>query len=182
MTGPAVQEDGSGKLQSLQQGIQRLKRDIENKAQRTLEEGRSVRRKVTLTPSRRAASPSKSSAGLGPKAARSVDKELEGIAEARPARVGDPWDFLIRPEDDLRDSAARMRLQTLMRAAAIVHFGIDCKTFTRARGIPVKGAKWWPKAVRSDEWPLGLPSLGALKSSVLKTKVLEANAMADNVA
>jgi hypothetical protein len=141
-TGPAVQEDNSEKLQSLRQGIRRLKRDIEDKAQKTLEEGRSVRRKVTLTPSRRAVSPSKGSAGLGPKAARSVDKELEGIAADRPARVGDPWDFLIRPEDDLRDSAARMRLQTLMRAAAIVHFGIDCKTFTRARGIPVRGAKW----------------------------------------
>jgi hypothetical protein len=142
MTGPAVQEDHGEKLQSLQQGIQRLKRDIEAKAQRTLEESRSVRRKVTLTPSMRAASSSKRSAGLGPKAARSVEKELDGIATARSARVGDPWDFLICPEDDLRDSAARMRLQTLMRAAAVVHFGIDCKTFTRARGIPVKGANW----------------------------------------
>jgi hypothetical protein len=119
-----------------------LKRDIEVKAQKTLEEGRSVRRKVTLTPSIRAVYPSKCSAGLGPKAARSVEKELSGIATARPARVGDPWDFLIRPDDDLRDSATRMRLQAWMRAAAIVHVGIDCKTFTRARGIPVKGAKW----------------------------------------
>jgi hypothetical protein len=71
-----------------------------------------------------------------------VEKELNGIATARPARVGDPGDFLIRPDDDLRDSATRMRLQAWMRAAAIVHVGIDCKTFTRARGIPVKGAKW----------------------------------------
>jgi hypothetical protein len=84
MTGPAVQEDSSEKLQALRQGIRRLKRDIEDKAQRTLEESRSVRRKVTLTPSRRAASPSKHAAGLGPKAARLVDKEWKGLQ--RPAR------------------------------------------------------------------------------------------------
>jgi hypothetical protein len=37
MTGPAVQEDSSERLQLLRQGIRRLKRDIEDKAQKTLE-------------------------------------------------------------------------------------------------------------------------------------------------
>ena len=45
MTGPAVQEDSRERWQSLLQGIRRLKKDIEDKAQRTVEEGRSVRRK-----------------------------------------------------------------------------------------------------------------------------------------
>jgi hypothetical protein len=106
---------------------------------------------------------------------------LEGIAAAA-RRESAIHGTSFRPEDDLRDSATRMRLLTLMRAAAIVRFGIDCKNFTHARGIPVRGAKWCPKAVRSDEWPLGLPSLGTSKRFMLKTKVLEANAMADSVA
>ena len=45
MTGPAVQEDSWEKLQSLRQVIRRLERVIEDKAQRTVEEGRRVRRK-----------------------------------------------------------------------------------------------------------------------------------------
>ena len=64
-----------------------------------------------------------------------------------------PWD-LLRGLDvfSMRDS-----LEGQLSRALWSHFAPNCATFSRAREIPIPGARFSPKPLRSSEFPEGLP-------------------------
>ena len=92
-------------------------------------------------------------AGLGPAAEARVVRELRDV------KVGQHWDKKLGDEFDVLVPANEERLKAQMLSSLSNFFGIDCKSFSRARGRPVPGAKRWPCALRSAEFVLGLPNI-----------------------
>ena len=63
------------------------------------------------------------------------------------ARVGTPIDLLrggVR--HDIRTRADRLLVQDLVQRSTFTAIAPECKTFSRARGRPVPGARCWPMA------------------------------------
>ena len=77
-----------------------------------------------------------SSAGLSARAAKKVEKEVRSI------RVGQHWDNKLGPQFDVLVAANVIKLRAQMRFSEVCFFGIDCKSFSRARGRPIPGARW----------------------------------------
>ena len=61
----------------------------------------------------------------------------------------------------------------------MAHFSPSCKTLTRAREIPIAGAKFRPTAVRSEEFPLGLKSLSTQWMASMKARLETDNVLAE---
>ena len=76
-----------------------------------------------------------SSAGLSARAAKKVEKEVRNI------RVGQHWDNKLGPQFDVLVEANAIKLRAQMRFSEVCFFGIDCKSFSRARGRPIPGAR-----------------------------------------
>ena len=123
----------------------------------------------------------------GGRLARSPPKEKEKkkVSSQRPPQrslsleAADPWDWLLdKSRCDMLREENRNNLTLLEEKVAAVHYGNDCKSFSRARDKPVKGAKWYPCRLRSTTFPAGLPNLrgGA------KDKVKDGNLMARDTA
>ena len=104
---------------------------------------------VRLTSATEAAEADKSDtkcAGLGPAAEARVVRKLRDV------KVGQHWDKKLGDEFDVLVPANEERLKAQMLSSLSNFFGIDCKSFSRARGRPVPGAKRWPCALRSAEF------------------------------
>jgi len=83
------------------------------------------------------------------------------LAEAHAARGFHVicWDINLGAQYDLTRLPARNRLRNILPNACAVHFGLPCNTFSLARRAP-KDSKM-PSALRSADFPMGLPDLGA---------------------
>lgn len=83
--------------------------------------------------------------------------------ESQPARVGPAWEVLrgkvIKGVNsfDVIAEANQEKLRTQVTDSWVVHFGIECRTFSRAREIPRPGVR--VRWLRSAEHPLGLAGL-----------------------
>ena len=66
------------------------------------------------------------------------------------------FDWSAEDLHDLRRPVVADRLRAEVQKAWVVHFGVDCRTFSRAREIRRPSA---PRPLRSDAFPAGLPSL-----------------------
>ena len=71
----------------------------------------------------------------------------------------------------MRSAAARNNLQVQIAASSTVWWAPECKSFSRARGKPVPGATHWPPALRSKNYPHGLPGLNKAKRAADREKV-----------
>ena len=71
---------------------------------------------------------------------------------------------------DVRDAAARHRLQDQISRTGVTWWAPECRTFSRARGKP-----HWPPALRSTAHPYGLPGLDQPHRSTDKAKVETGN-------
>ena len=83
------------------------------------------------------------SSGLPPQVVSDMRRELRSVV------VGQHWDNKISDKLDVLVAANEEKLIEQMRDTHINFFGIDCKSFSRARGRPVPGARSWPCALRS---------------------------------
>ena len=92
-------------------------------------------------------------AGLATSTSEEIEKELVKV------QVGEHWDKLLGEQYDVLVAENEAKLLEQLLETMVSFFGIDCKSFSRARGCPVPGAKTWPKALRSASFPLGLPNL-----------------------
>ena len=72
-----------------------------------------------------------------------------------PAVVMHPWD-LLRGLDVFAD---RSKLEDDLSSATVVHWAPNCATFSRAREIPVPGAKCAPVPLRNEAHPEGIPGM-----------------------
>ena len=90
-----------------------------------------------------------------------------------------PIDTLLSEEHDLADPATQHAVHLMVLKADAVLAAIDCSTKSRIRDIPRCGAqgRWLPPPLRSQEFPLGLPSLTGAR----KARVARDNAAADFV-
>ena len=94
-------------------------------------------------------------------------------------RAGPAWDLKIGGAlHDLRDPARRADLRAQLAASWFAFWAPECKTFSRARGRPVQGARSWPLAVRSGMHPYGLPELAAPSRRADAEKVAAGNDLA----
>lgn len=100
-------------------------------------------------------------ARAAPGAPSTKDSRTAGTARGSlPAHVGPAWD-LLRGEDvmgastfDIIAEANQARLRTQVTDSWVVHFGIECRTFSRAREMPRPGIRVRP--LRYVDHPLGL--------------------------
>ena len=76
---------------------------------------------------------------------------------------------------DVRDPAARVRLQAQVAKSGVTWWAPECRTFSRARGKPVPGASHWPPALRSTAHPYGLPGLNQPHRATDRAKVETGN-------
>ena len=89
-----------------------------------------------------------------------------------------PFDKLYNPDGDFFTESGREILKEFDSEQVLLeHWGPDCKLMSRARGKPIQmiSGMWieGPKAVRSEQFPLGLPWLPAH----LQARVRQSNAM-----
>ena len=77
----------------------------------------------------------------------------DGLASKSLMLVHTPWDRLIDPS--LEVLKRKQEVQELARSAKNQSWGPNCATFSRAREIPVPGARWAPEPLRSEEEPEG---------------------------
>ena len=95
-------------------------------------------------------------------------------------RVAEPWDLKRGGErHDVRVPANLAVLEQALRRTLCAWWAPECKTFSRARGKPVPGAKSWPRALRSGRFPAGLPELQREDRRADLLKVEQANELAD---
>ena len=92
-------------------------------------------------------------------------------------RVMEPWDIL-RGRCIFKD---KQTLEREVGLADLSHWAPDCATFSRAREIPIKGVENAPKPLRSEEFPLGIPS-EVLQMSPKKKRKLEDDTHMANLA
>ena len=86
--------------------------------------------------------------------------------------VGTAWDLKRGgAAHDVRSAAARSSLQMQIAASSTVWWAPECKSFSRARGKPVPGATHWPPALRSKNYPHGLPGLNKARRAADREKV-----------
>ena len=97
----------------------------------------------------------------------------------RNAKVGQHWDDKLGDELDVLVPADEERLKAQMLRSLANVFGFDGKSFSRARGRFVPGAKRWPCALRSAEFVLGLPNI---KVQADRDKVKVGNLLAEKLA
>ena len=93
------------------------------------------------------------SAGLGPAAEARIVRELRDV------KVGQHWDKKLGDEYDVLVPANEERLKAQMLRSLANLFGIDCRSFSRARGRLAPGAKRLPGVLKSAEFVLGLPNV-----------------------
>ena len=87
-----------------------------------------------------------------------------------------PWDkFRSRSFDVF---LCRSSLDKIVRSVKTQHWGPNCATFSRAREIPIPGARWAPVPYRSHDHPEGLPSNSGLQEHELR-RIADDTAMAD---
>lgn len=123
---------------------------------------------------------SRAAATLGPEGPSESSRETQ-TKEQRPARGGSPWDLLRGSvvagvnSLDVAAPANQAKLQWQVDNILVVHFGIDCRTFSRAREIPRPGVPVRP--LRSRDHPDGLPNLTVVE----REAVQNANVMVEVV-
>ena len=90
--------------------------------------------------------------------------------DRRPLRVGPPTDLKIGGQKhNVLIKQGRLRSERLMRRSRTVGIAPECKTLSKARDIPIPGAKIQPKRLRSKKFVLGFPKLrGRLLNKVQK--------------
>lgn len=94
-----------------------------------------------------------------------------------------PFDKAYTPGDDFFTKEGRSSLQRFDQPdVAFEHWGPDCKLMSAARGRPIilKDGSWvqGPQAVRSPDFPLGLPNLrGEMKERVKKSNAMFMHAL-----
>lgn len=93
-------------------------------------------------------------------------------------KVIKPFDKAYSPEDDFFSSEGKAGLQRFnQEGVAFEHWGPDCKLMSAARGKPIVledgSATPGPQAVRSSDYPMGLPTL----RSSMRRRVRESNLM-----
>ena len=120
-----------------------------------------------------------------------ADKGFRSMEEASAPRVATPWDlkrgrtFKGVNEFDVLVSGARPRVNEVVRAALVTHWGCDCKTFSLARERRIKGLRRGegPQKLRGSSHPEGLPFVWSQPDDDLeKKKVIAGNAMANMAA
>ena len=93
------------------------------------------------------------------------EDEARGAQGARKVKArrtlvaGKLRDFLSDKDDDLSKMDKRKECEGQCEKSAVFHYGLDGKTFSKARDKPVTGADWWPKKLGSSwepEWLCGL--------------------------
>ena len=94
--------------------------------------------------------------------------------------VGMAWDIKRGGgEHDVRAPAARDALWRQLARTHVAWWAPECRSFSRARGRPIPGATSWPGALRSEEFPYGLPNLKGPKRNKDREKVLAGNEIAE---
>ena len=97
----------------------------------------------------------------------------------RGAFAGMPWNTKRgRPGHDVRVPSHFVRLAGQVENSFCTWWAPDCKTFSKVRGRPIPGAKSWPVACRSVEFPLGLPVLRGPRRKADRDKVEAGNEIA----
>ena len=97
----------------------------------------------------------------------------------RGAFAGMPWDTKRGGlGHDVRVPSHFVRLAGQVENSFCTWWAPDCKTFSKARGRPIPGAKSWPMACRSVEFPLGLPILRGPRRKADRDKVEAGNEIA----
>ena len=97
----------------------------------------------------------------------------------RGAFAGMPWDTKRGGSGhDVRVSSHFVRLAGQVEKSFCTGWAPNCKTFSKARGRPIPGAKSWPMACRSVEFPLELPILRKPRRKADRDKVEAGNEIA----
>ena len=102
----------------------------------------------------------------GRKALRARRAGKERQRQARKTKVAPAWDILRGKEFDVLREENREWLEKQIGRTLVVHFGTECKTFSRARELQRPGWRL-PKPLRSAQHPLGLPGLTAKEKESL---------------
>ena len=139
-------------LKAQQAGASKRSRDDESSAVEGTEKGMPWNKRVSLTPASEVHKVK--TAGLGLRAQRRMADQIE--KQFGEMLAGPPWDYLINGKDLLL-AEMQKEAERQIAVSLVTHFGIDCKSFSRARDRPVPNAKSFPGRLRSDKWPLGLP-------------------------
>ena len=82
------------------------------------------------------------------------------------------------PGHEVRVASHFVRLIGQVENSFCTWWAPDCKTFSKARGKPIPGAKSWPMDCRSVEFPLGLPILRVPRRKADRDKVEAGNEIA----
>ena len=78
-------------------------------------------------------------------------QDVKGSRATRRLVVGKPWDNLIDPKLDVLCNENQKDLDEQQTKSRVSFYGIDCKSFSRARDRPVRGAKSYPRRLRSNQ-------------------------------
>jgi len=90
--------------------------------------------------------------------------------------AAEPWDKLRGAQFDVITKKRRLEIELANSAAS--HWAPNCGTFTRARARPIKGVKYAPPPLRSDEYPEGLPWLQKPRWTKMHQRVINDTYMA----